>query len=123
MFAKVYEVPERLEQFLNAMSGISAGNFRRLRGEVRLRPLPQARATWAARPALACFVAARRIRTCVRRFDLPPVEPIASGASPRPGCPRVDARRATSSADPLPEADVITMGMILHDWNLERKST
>ncbi len=22
---------------------------------------------------------------------------------------------------PLPEADVITMGMILHDWNLERK--
>ena len=23
--------------------------------------------------------------------------------------------------EPLPEADVITMGMILHDWNLERK--
>ncbi len=24
-------------------------------------------------------------------------------------------------ADPLPKADVITMGMILHDWNLDRK--
>jgi hypothetical protein len=24
-------------------------------------------------------------------------------------------------ADPLPHADVITMGLILHDWNLERK--
>jgi hypothetical protein len=23
--------------------------------------------------------------------------------------------------DPLPRADVITMGMILHDWNLEKK--
>ena len=23
--------------------------------------------------------------------------------------------------DPLPKADVITMGIILHDWNLERK--
>ena len=23
--------------------------------------------------------------------------------------------------DPLPEADVIVMGMILHDWNLDRK--
>ena len=23
--------------------------------------------------------------------------------------------------DPLPNADVITMGMILHDWNLEKK--
>jgi hypothetical protein len=24
-------------------------------------------------------------------------------------------------ADPLPKADVITMGMVLHDWNLEQK--
>ncbi|HEY6878855.1 MAG TPA: methyltransferase, partial [Polyangiales bacterium] len=24
-------------------------------------------------------------------------------------------------ADPLPKADVITMGMVLHDWNLARK--
>ena len=24
-------------------------------------------------------------------------------------------------ADALPKADVITMGLILHDWNLERK--
>jgi flavin reductase (DIM6/NTAB) family NADH-FMN oxidoreductase RutF len=24
-------------------------------------------------------------------------------------------------ADPLPKADVITMGLILHDWNLENK--
>ena len=24
-------------------------------------------------------------------------------------------------ADPLPRADVITMGLILHDWNLDRK--
>jgi len=23
-------------------------------------------------------------------------------------------------ADPLPKADVVTMGLILHDWNLER---
>jgi hypothetical protein len=25
-------------------------------------------------------------------------------------------------ADPLPPADVITMGMVLHDWNLDRKT-
>src|SRR5262249_4764612 len=28
MFAKLYEKPERLEQFMNAMSGVSAGNFK-----------------------------------------------------------------------------------------------
>jgi len=26
-----------------------------------------------------------------------------------------------SFADPLPRADVISMGMVLHDWNLEKK--
>ena len=38
----------------------------------------------------------------------------------RPVRPR---RRAPPDffADPLPKADVITMGMILHDWNLETK--
>jgi hypothetical protein len=28
---------------------------------------------------------------------------------------------AELGADPLPKADIITMGMILHDWNLEKK--
>jgi hypothetical protein len=30
MFAELYSTPERLEQFMNAMSGISAGNFQAL---------------------------------------------------------------------------------------------
>jgi hypothetical protein len=38
---------------------------------------------------------------------------------------RLGARVKTASgdffSDPLPRADVITMGMILHDWNLEHK--
>ncbi|HEX3566879.1 MAG TPA: methyltransferase [Acidimicrobiales bacterium] len=55
-------------------------------------------------------------------FDLPVVEPIATRAIKEAG---VEDRVATGSgdffADPLPAADVITMGMILHDWNLDRK--
>jgi hypothetical protein len=34
---------------------------------------------------------------------------------------RVTAQAGDFFAEPLPEADVITMGLILHDWNLERK--
>jgi hypothetical protein len=34
---------------------------------------------------------------------------------------RVTAMGGDFFADPLPEADVITMGLILHDWNLEGK--
>ena len=33
----------------------------------------------------------------------------------------MEAVRGDFFDEPLPEADVITMGMILHDWNLERK--
>jgi hypothetical protein len=34
---------------------------------------------------------------------------------------RVEAVGGDFFADPLPKADVITMGMILHDWSLEKK--
>jgi hypothetical protein len=33
----------------------------------------------------------------------------------------VSAHALDFFANPLPTADVITMGMILHDWNLEKK--
>jgi hypothetical protein len=34
---------------------------------------------------------------------------------------RVQAQALDFFRDPFPQADVITMGMILHDWNLEKK--
>ena len=54
-------------------------------------------------------------------FDLPPVEPIARKHI---AALQLSDRIGTSGdffQDPLPNADVITMGMILHDWNLEKK--
>jgi hypothetical protein len=53
---------------------------------------------------------------------LPAVEPIASKAIAREGLSgRVQTASGDFFKDPLPKADVITMGMILHDWNLEKK--
>lgn len=34
---------------------------------------------------------------------------------------RVETASGDFFTDPLPRADVITMGNILHDWNLDRK--
>ena len=34
---------------------------------------------------------------------------------------RVTTQAGDFFRDPLPRADVVTMGMILHDWNLEKK--
>ena len=59
--------------------------------------------------------------TCTT-FDLPAVEPIAKRTIEAAGLSdRVEAVGGDFFGEPLPEADVITMGMILHDWNLERK--
>jgi hypothetical protein len=55
-------------------------------------------------------------------FDLPVVEPIAKRTIESAGLSdRVTTAAGDFFAEPLPEADVITMGLILHDWNLERK--
>jgi hypothetical protein len=55
-------------------------------------------------------------------FDLPEVEPIAKQWIERAGVSdRVSTAAGDFLRDPLPRADVITMGMILHDWNLEKK--
>ncbi len=54
--------------------------------------------------------------------DLPKVEPIAKKYIEAAGLPhRVSTAVVDFFKDPLPKADVITMGMILHDWNLEKK--
>ena len=59
--------------------------------------------------------------TCTS-FDLPVVEPIAARTIEAAGLSeRVRAVGGDFFADPLPNADIITMGLILHDWNLENE--
>jgi 16S rRNA G1207 methylase RsmC len=55
-------------------------------------------------------------------FDLPVVEPIAQRTIEAAGlADRVTAASGDFFRDPLPKADVITMSLILHDWDRERK--
>ena len=65
--------------------------------------------------------AANRHMRCTS-FDLPKVEPITKRNIEAAGLSeRVETASGDFFVDPLPKADVITMGMILHDWNLEKK--
>jgi hypothetical protein len=53
---------------------------------------------------------------------LPQVAPVATKHIAMAGLSeRVTAVSGDFFNDPLPKAEVITMGMILHDWNLEKK--
>jgi hypothetical protein len=122
MFAELYSRPDRLEQFMDAMSGISAGNFRALAEKFdysRYRTLCD---VGGATGQLSMVVAARHPHLRCTSADLPPVTEIATRKIAAAGMTdRVTARSIDCFAEPLPKADVITMGMILHDWNLEKK--
>jgi cyclopropane fatty-acyl-phospholipid synthase-like methyltransferase len=71
---------------------------------------------------LSVFVAERHPHMRCVSADLPEVTRIAERHIAAAGlADRVSARPLDFFAEPLPKADVITMGMILHDWNLEKK--
>jgi precorrin-6B methylase 2 len=122
MFAKLYEVPERLEQFMNAMSGASAGNCKVLADSFDFSRYKTLCDVGGATGLLSCMVAAANPHMRCTSFDLPVVVPIATRRIEAAGlADQVTAVAGDFFTDPLPKADIITMGMILHDWNLEKK--
>lgn len=122
MFARLYEDPARLEQFMAAMSGISAGNFTVLAEKFDFSPYRTLADVGGATGQLGCLVAARHPHLRCTSLDLPKVTDIARRKIAERGMSdRVQAQPFDFFSDPFPQADVITMGMILHDWNLEKK--
>jgi hypothetical protein len=122
MFEELYSDPDRLEQFMNAMSGISLGPFQALAEKFDFSNYNSLCDVGGATGQLSCIVAKRHPHMSCASHDLPIVEPIAARTIERAGLTdRVSTEAGDFFTDPLPQADVITMGMILHDWNTERK--
>jgi predicted O-methyltransferase YrrM len=122
VFEELYSDEARLEQFMNAMAGLSAGPFMALAEKFDFSTYEKLCDAGGATGQLSIIVANRHPHMRCTSFDLPVVEPIATRMIEAAGLgDRVEAVGGDFFADPLPKADVITMGMILHDWNLENK--
>jgi len=122
LFEELYSDEARLEQFLNGMTGLSGGPFTALAEKFDFSKYGTHCDVGGATGQLSIILANRHSHMKCTSFDLPPVEPIAKRTIEAAGVSdRVETARGDFFADPLPGADVITMGMILHDWNLERK--
>ena len=122
MFEELYSDPARLEQFMQAMVGVSMGNFHALAEKFDFSRYQSVCDVGGATGQLSLILARQHPHLQCTSFDLPVVEPIASAMIEKAGMSdRVEAASGDFFADPLPKADVITMGMILHDWNLDRK--
>ncbi len=122
MFEELYSELPRLEQFMSAMRGKSAANFVALAEKFDFSKYKTLCDVGGATGNLSTSVAKRHAHLQCQSFDLPVVEPIAKRHIEKDG---MSARVKTVSGDffkdKLPKADVITMGMILHDWNLANK--
>jgi SAM-dependent methyltransferase len=122
MFAELYSRPERLEQFMDAMSGISAGNFQAFAEKFDFSRYHTLCDVGGATGQLSMLVARQHPHLQCTSLDLPAATLIAERKIAAAGlADRVSAQSIDFFTEPLPKADVITMGMILHDWNLEKK--
>jgi hypothetical protein len=122
MFDELYSDPARLEQFMGAMTGLSRLNFEAFAEKFDFSPFKTLCDIGGATGLLAMEAAKRHPHLRCISFDLPVVEPIArKHIAAAELSDRVSAASGDFFKDSLPKADLITMGMILHDWNLPKK--
>ncbi|MGB8440041.1 MAG: methyltransferase [Candidatus Acidiferrales bacterium] len=111
-----------MKQFLRAMTGVSHGSNMAIARKFPWSKYRTAVDIGTAQGDLITQVALANPHIEGTGFDLPEVEPIfedyvaANGLSSR-----VKFSPGSFLNQPLPKANVVMMGHILHDWNLEEK--
>src|SRR5215204_7479997 len=121
-FAAIYADPGRLKGFLEAMSGISLSAAIAIANKFPWGQYETFVDVGAAQGALPVQVALAHEHLSGGGLDLPPVGPVFEEYVDSHGLgDRLRFYPGDFFRDPLPAADVLVMGHILHDWDLEGK--
>jgi hypothetical protein len=121
-FETLYADLEKLAQFTGAMTGLSRAAGDAIAAKFPWRDYGSVIDIGCAQGAVPVAIATAHNHLSGGGFDLPPVEPIFNAYVAQFGV--ADRLRFTPGnffADPLPSADVLIMGHILHDWELDQK--
>lgn len=121
-FEALYADPARLQTFLSAMTGQSRLSNMAIASRFPWKEYKSFVDVGTAQGDLAVQIARLNPYLAGIGFDLPVVGPVFEEYVAQSGLK--DRLRFVSGnffEEPLPKADVITMGHILHDWNLEEK--
>lgn len=122
LFEDLYADPQRLKNFLRAMTGISTGSNRIIARRFPWSQYKVAADLGTAQGDLIAQVALANPHLRGIGFDLPPVAPhFQAYIAEQELAGRVSFQTGNFFDDPLPSADVYMFGHILHDWNLEEK--
>ena len=121
-FEALYADPARLREFLRAMTGISHGANIAIAHKFPWANYKTYVDVGTAQGDLAVQIAKANPHLTGTGFDLAEVAPIFEDYAAENGLTdRLTFKAGDFFKDPLPHADVVTMGHILHDWGLETK--
>lgn len=121
-FAAIYADPDRLESFLKGMTGISMGAAMTIAKKFPWAEYNTFVDVGAAQGGLPVQIALAHSHLSGGGYDLEAVRPVFEAYVESHGlADRLRFYPGDFFNDPLPAADVLVMGHILHDWNLEEK--
>ncbi len=122
LFETIYGDPERLRLFLGAMTGLSMGASQAIAEKFPWANYKTVLDVGGAQGGLLVRVCLLHRHLSGTNFDLPVVGPIFEEFARTNGLSdRLKFHSGDFFKESLPTADVITMGHILHDWNLDEK--
>lgn len=121
-FATLYSEPDLLRQFLHGMTGLSMGAAQAIARQFPWQRYQTFADIGTAAGGLPVQLALAHPHLTGTGFDLQPVRPVFEEyVAGFDLADRVQFRGGDFFADPMPRADVIVMGHVLHDWNLDEK--
>lgn len=123
-FAAIYEEPERLRQFTEAMASVQIGAFVAFAQRFDFSTHQRMVDVGGSGATLCSMVALHNPHMRCISYDLPALEPLAKQAIARLGVEsRVEIQSGNFFTEELPKADLITMGNILHSFDLPSKQS
>ena len=122
IFSALYADPERLKVFLRGMTGVSRGANLAIAAKFPWDKYKTVVDIGPAQGDLLTQVLLKNSHLMGVGFDLPEVAPVFEDYIAANGlAERVKFIGGSFFDQPLPKADVVMMGHILHDWDLEQK--
>ena len=118
LFAELYKDAAKLKSFVNGMSGSQMGSFTAFAQKFDFSKYKTLTDAGGSSGLLSLMVAGHHTHISCKSFDLPAIEPIAKNAIENFHLTdRVKAVSGDFFSEPIPNADIVTMGNILHDWD------
>lgn len=121
-FETLYNDPDRLKSFMQSMTGISMGTSVAIAQKFPWKDYRTLIDVGSAQGGLVVQVGKAHSHLTGGGFDLPPTGPLFTAYVESFGLSdRFTFIPGDFFHDPLPKADVLVMGHVLHDWNLDQK--